>query len=178
MQNIWNAGETESIEVARRLALGGPLDDWWGVKSFRLTLLTAALCLASLHAAQAEANWLTDFGKAQAQAKAEHKLLLLDFTGSDWCGWCKILQREVFSQPEFQEYAGKNLVLMTVDFPRSKPLSAEVRKQNQLLAQQFEIRGFPTIVILDSEGKPVGMLGYQPGGPQAFIKELQQLPKS
>jgi protein disulfide-isomerase len=158
--------------------LGRPLGDWLRVKFFRLTLLAAALCVASLHSARAEANWLTDFEKAQAAAKAEHKLLLLDFTGSDWCGWCKILQKEVFSQPEFQEYAAKNLVLMTIDFPRAKPLSAEVRKQNQTLAQRFEIRGFPTIVVLDSDGKPIGMLGYQPGGPQAFIKELNQLPKS
>jgi thioredoxin-related protein len=158
--------------------LGRPLGDWWRVKFFRLTLLAATLCVASLHSARAEANWLTDFEKAQAEAKAQHKLLLLDFTGSDWCGWCKILQKEVFSQPEFQEYAAKNLVLMTIDFPRAKPLSAEVRKQNQTLAQRFEIRGFPTIVVLDSDGKPIGMLGYQPGGPQAFIKELNQLPKS
>jgi thioredoxin-related protein len=158
--------------------LGRPLGDWLRVKFFRLTLLAATLCVASLHSARAEANWLTDFEKAQAEAKAQHKLLLLDFTGSDWCGWCKILQREVFSQPEFQEYAAKNLVLMTIDFPRAKPLSAEVRKQNQTLAQRFEIRGFPTIVVLDSDGKPIGMLGYQPGGPQAFIKELNQLPKS
>ncbi len=105
-------------------------------------------------------------------------MLLLDFTGSDWCGWCRILRKEVFSQPEFEEYAKKNLVLVTVDFPRTKALSLEVRKQNQSLAQKFEIRGFPTIVILNGEGKPVGMLGYVPGGPEAFIHELKQIPKS
>jgi thioredoxin-related protein len=148
------------------------------VKYLRLTVLAVALCAVSVHSARAEANWLTDFGKAQAQAKVEHKLLLLDFTGSDWCGWCKVLEKEVFSQPEFQDYAEKNLVLMTIDFPRAKALSAEVRKQNQTLAQKFQVQGFPTIVVLDSDGKPVGLLGYQPGGPQAFISELKQLPKS
>ena len=148
------------------------------MKYFRLVLLTAALSVISLNFARGEANWFTDFAKAQAAAKAEDKLLLLDFTGSDWCGWCRILRAEVFSRPEFEEYAKKNLVLMTVDFPRAKPLSAEVRKQNQILAQKFEIRGFPTIVILNGDGKQLGLLGYMPGGPKAFINELNQIPKS
>ena len=115
---------------------------------------------------------------AQAEAKAGDKLLLLDFTGSDWCMWCRRLQAEVFSQPEFEEYAKKNLVLMAVDFPRAKPLTAEVRKQNATLAQKFEIEGFPTIVILNGDGKQVGLLGYVPGGPGAFIHELAKVPKS
>lgn len=145
------------------------------MKSFRFTLLAVLL---SLQSAGAEANWLTDFAKAQAEARTEHKLLLLDFTGSDWCGWCRLLREEVFSQPEFEEYAKKNLVLVTLDFPREKPLSNEVRKQNATLAQRFEIRGFPTIVILNGDGKQVGLLGYVRGGPQAFIHELEQIPKS
>jgi thioredoxin-related protein len=148
------------------------------VKNFRLALLAAALCLLSLNSARAEASWLTDFVKARAEAKAEDKLLLINFTGSDWCIWCRVLQEEVFSQPKFEEYAKKNLVLMTVDFPRAKPLSAEVRIQNQTLAQKFEIRGFPSIVILNGDGKQVGLLGYVPGGPDAFISELRQIPKS
>jgi protein disulfide-isomerase len=148
------------------------------VKNFRLALLAAAVCVFPLNSAWAEANWSTDFAKAQAQAKAEDKLLLLDFTGSDWCGWCRVLWQEVFSQPEFEEYAKKNLVLVTVDFPRAKPLSVEVRRQNQSLAQKFEIRGFPTIVILNGDGKLVGLLGYVPGGPAAFIRQLKQIPKS
>ena len=148
------------------------------MKNFRFALLATAVCLLSVSSARAEANWSTDFAKAQAQAKAEDKLLLLDFTGSDWCGWCRVLRQEVFSQPEFEEYAKKNLVLMTVDFPRAKPLSDEVRKQNQSLAQKFEIRGFPTIVILNGDGKLVGLLGYLPGGPAAFIRELKQIPRS
>jgi len=148
------------------------------VKNFRFVLVAAAVCVLPLSSARAEANWSTDFAKAQAQAKAEDKLLLLDFTGSDWCGWCRVLRKEVFSQPEFEEYAKKNLVLMTVDFPRAKPLSVEVRRQNQSLAQKFEIRGFPTIVILNGDGKLIGLLGYVPGGPAAFIRELKQIPKS
>ena len=121
---------------------------------------------------------MTDFAQAQAQAKAEGKLLLLDFTGSDWCGWCKLMEKEIFSQPAFADYAGKKLVLVRLDFPRAKPISPEVREQNQTLAQKFGIRGFPTIVMLNGDGKPVGELGYVRGGPDAFISQLEHLPKS
>ncbi len=114
--------------------------------------------------------------KAQAEAKASHKLLLLDFTGSDWCIWCKKLEAEVFSKPEFQTYAKDHLVLMTVDFPRKNPLTPEVRKQNGELAQKFAVQGFPTIVVLNGDGKQVGELRYQPGGASAFVQELQKLP--
>jgi protein disulfide-isomerase len=125
-----------------------------------------------------EANWLTDFTKAQAEAKAGDKLLLLDFTGSDWCGWCRRLQAEVFSQPEFEEYAKKHLVLMAVDFPRAKPLTAEVRKQNATLAQKFEIEGFPTIVILTATANRSACSVTCPAAPGAFIRELAKVPKS
>jgi protein disulfide-isomerase len=67
---------------------------------------------------------------------------------------------------------------MTVDFPRAKPLSDEVRKQNQSLAQKFQIRGFPTIAVLNGDGKLLGLLGYMRGGPAAFIRELKQIPRS
>lgn len=124
---------------------------------------------------QAEPTWHSDFSKAQAAAKADHKLLLLDFTGSDWCIWCKKLEAEVFSKPEFQKYAADHLVLMTVDFPRSKPLAATVRKQNEELAEKYGIQGFPTVVVLNSAGKQVGELGYEEGGVSAFMSELKKL---
>lgn len=167
-----------TLEARLRLAPGIPLGDWFGVKTFHRVLLAAAFCAIGLNSARAEANWLTDFTKAQTEAKAGDRLLLLDFTGSDWCIWCRRLQAEVFSQPEFEEYAKKNLILLTVDFPHAKPLSAEMRKQNATLAQRFEIGGFPTIVILNGDGKQVGLLGYVPGGPEAFIRELARIPKS
>jgi protein disulfide-isomerase len=145
------------------------------VKIFQVAALALLLGLGS---ARADATWLTDFQKAQAEAKAGHKLILLEFTGSDWCIWCIRLEAEVFSQPEFADFAKKNLVLVRADFPRAKPLSAEVRKQNQELAQRYEIGGFPTIVVLNEEGKQVGLLGYVPGGPAPFLDELKKLPKS
>ena len=138
-----------------------------------LICLSALLCLGS---ARAEADWLTDFQKAQSEAKAGHKLLLINFTGSDWCPWCIRLEREVFSKPEFAQFAKDNLVLLAADFPRAKAQSNDVRRQNQDLAQRYSVEGFPTIVVLNSEGKQVGLLGYVPGGPNAFIEELKKLP--
>jgi protein disulfide-isomerase len=126
---------------------------------------------------QAKAGWLTNYEQAQEQAKAGHKLMLLDFTGSDWCGWCIRLEREVFSKPEFKEYASKNLVLLELDFPRGKELPAALQSQNERLARKYQIQGFPTIVVLNSDGKQVGELGYVPGGPEAFIAELEKLRK-
>ncbi len=148
------------------------------MKLIRFALLAFFCGLLFPAAARAEANWTTDFAKAQAQAKAENKLLLLDFTGSDWCGWCKLMEKEIFSQPAFADYASKNLVLVRLDFPRTTPITPEVKTQNYSLAQKFGIRGFPTIVMLNGDGKPLALLGYTAGGPEVFISELKQVPKS
>jgi thioredoxin-related protein len=146
------------------------------VKILRLLLLLGAVVLGTVPA-RGEVSWLTDYEQAKEQAKGSHKLLLLDFTGSDWCGWCIRLRREVFSKPEFQDYAKKNLVLVEVDFPRAKEQTRDVRMQNQTLAQQYNIEGFPTIIVLNGEGKQVGVLGYMEGGPTAFISELEKFRK-
>jgi len=132
-------------------------------------------CCALLRAGAEELQWLTDLPKAQAQAKKENKLVMMDFTGSDWCGWCIKLNKEVFSKPEFSEYAKKNLVLVEVDFPRKKELSQDQKKANQALQEKYKIQGYPTIVVLNSEGKKVGELSYMPGGPKAFTAELDKL---
>jgi thioredoxin-related protein len=123
----------------------------------------------------ATATWLTDFAAAQQKAKAGHKSLLLDFTGSDWCGWCMKLDREIFATPEFREFADKNLVLVKVDFPRQHPQSAAEQAQNQQLAAQYQVQGFPTLVVLNSDGHQAGTLGYMRGGPQPFLKALAEL---
>ena len=101
--------------------------------------------------------------------------MLLDFSGSDWCGWCIKLDREVFSQKEFQDYAKDSLVLVLVDFPRQKKLPAKTVKQNEGLSQKYGIRGYPTIVILGPDGKLVGQTGYQPGGAAAYVTHLKEL---
>ena len=119
--------------------------------------------------------WLTSFDDAKAEAAKRKVPILADFSGSDWCGWCIKLDREVFSKSEFKEYAGANLVLLMVDFPRSKEQSAEVKKQNSKLSDQYQIEGFPTVLLLDAQGKELARTGYQPGGAAAYVAHLKSL---
>jgi len=149
------------------------------VKIWRLILFViAASVFLSGQFARAESGWLNDYKKAQQQAKSTNKVLLLNFTGSDWCGWCIKFDREVLSKPQFKDYARDNLVLVELDFPRAKAQSAEVRKQNRELAQQYEVVGFPTIIVTNSDGQKLWEFdGYFPGGPEAFVEQLQKLRK-
>jgi protein disulfide-isomerase len=147
------------------------------VKNFRTVLAVAVVAAFFAAAAGAEPSWSTDYKRSQQEAKTNHKLLLLNFTGSDWCGWCIRLQNEVFSKPEFADYAAKNLVLVELDFPSRKQLSDTIRQQNGEMAERYQIQGFPTIIVLNADGQKVGELGYIPGGPSAFIAELEKLRK-
>ena len=126
-------------------------------------------------AANASRIWMTDYKAALEKANREEKRVLLNFTGSDWCGWCIKLDREVFSTHEFMAYANQNLVLVKLDFPKKKKLPELLQAQNKGLAKRYRIRGYPTIIILNSRGKSVGKLGYTRGGPKAFIKEVEKL---
>ena len=126
-------------------------------------------------AAIARLAWLTDFDAARARARAEDKPLLLDFTGSDWCPPCMRLRKEVFSKPEFADYAAKNLVLLEVDFPRRRPLAPAQQAANDALAQQFGIDGFPTIVLMNPAGETLARLNYTRGGAAAFIAEVERV---
>jgi len=125
--------------------------------------------------AEETAGWKTDFEKASAKAKAEGKYILIDFSGSDWCGWCVKLDKEVFSKKAFRAYADENLVLMLADFPRNKSNQSEaVQKQNKALAEKFGVQGFPTVYILDPNGTPIDKTGYQDGGPEAYVAYIKK----
>ena len=142
-------------------------------------LLLSIALFAFLQASQAADTtglvWHTSLPVAQEKAKVGSKMLLLDFTGSDWCGWCKRLNKEIFQTPEFTEYAKKNLELVEVDFPQRKKQASELKKANEALQSKFQVRGYPTLIILNSAGKKIGELGYQEGGPKPFIAELEKL---
>ncbi|HEV2319659.1 MAG TPA: thioredoxin family protein [Verrucomicrobiae bacterium] len=138
------------------------------------TLMVACVigcAAAGIHAA--DLNWLTSLPQAEAQAKDQNKLVLMDFTGSDWCPWCKKLDKDTLTQPRFAEYAQKNLVLVLVDFPRHKQQSDELKSANAALEQKYDIHGFPTLVAVKPDGSVVmTQVGYQEGGPQALINQL------
>ncbi len=144
------------------------------MKLFPLFTTTALLLLAAI-SSDGSAGWSTDLTKAQAQARAEGKAVLVNFTGSDWCGWCMKLRKDVFLKPAFTNYAQTNLVLVEVDFPKRKPLTPAAQKANQQLAQQFQVQGFPTLVLIDSTGNRLGNVNYANGGPKSFITEVEKL---
>jgi thioredoxin-related protein len=147
------------------------------VKIYR-SLLCVAIALSFAIPITAKADWETDYKKAQQTAKEQHKLLLINFTGSDWCGYCIQFDRTILSKQEFKDYANKNLVLLEIDFPRRKDQSAAVRTQNQRLGSEYQIQAFPTVVILNGDGRKVWEYeGYFADGPQAFIAELEKLRK-
>ena len=123
-----------------------------------------------------ELKWHTNVKEAIAIGNKEHKPLLLFFTGSDWCGWCIRLQKEVLLTPEFSKWAKENVVLVELDYPRRTPQAPEIKKQNEELQQAFAIQGFPTVHFangIEKDGKVnfegLGSTGYVPGGPAAWL---------
>jgi protein disulfide-isomerase len=141
-----------------------------------LIVLLAATVFWQVNAA--ESIWLTDLPKAQAQAKAENKIVLLDFTGSDWCGWCIKFKKETLDTAEFQAYAATNVVLVELDYPHKKVQSDDLKKANAALQDQYKIEGFPTLIVLDKNGQEIGrQVGYAKGGPQAFIAKIEAFKK-
>jgi protein disulfide-isomerase len=145
------------------------------MKKILITLL-AATVFWQVNAA--ESTWLTDLPKAEAQAKADNEIILMDFTGSDWCGWCIKFKKDVLDTKEFQDYAAKNVVLVEVDFPNKKEQSADLKKANKALQDKYDVHGFPTLVVLDKDGKEIGrQVGYAKGGPEAFIAKLEGFKK-
>lgn len=141
------------------------------MKSF---LLVCAFVAAAASAQAESLKWGTDYKAALAQAKEQNRHVLLFFTGSDWCIWCKRLNQEILSKPEFAQYAAEKLVLVELDFPQRKSQSGKVKAQNAKLQDQYKIESYPTVIVLDRTGQQVGQLGYQEGGPAPFIAALSK----
>ena len=149
------------------------------MKTLRALLLAVTASSLFLATSQAGDGWPTDYKAGLAQAAKEDKMVLLNFTGSDWCGWCIKLVKDTFSKPEFQKFADKNLVLVELDFPNGKPQSAEVKAQNEKLSKEYGVEGFPTLVLLNSKGKEVARnVGYLAGGPDGLIKWVEAAKKN
>lgn len=123
--------------------------------------------------------WSTDFSTAQSRAKLEHKQILLNFSGSDWCGPCIRLTKEVFQSADFEQLATVELVLVRADFPRAKKkqLSKEQQQKNAELAERYNEKGsFPLTLLLDENGGIIkSWEGYPANQANGFIKELREL---
>jgi thioredoxin-related protein len=121
-------------------------------------------------------GWSADFKAAKKQAAEQKKDLLIDFTGSDWCGWCIKLNDEVFKHDAFKAGVKDSFVLVELDFPKDKSkLSKETQKQNEELSKKYAVQGFPTILLTDADGRPYAATGYQEGGPEKYLAHLDEL---
>lgn len=149
-----------------------------GVKMIRSALfcMTALLLLAGFSTNKCESvQWQTNFEEAMNAARVQNKPVVLFFTGSDWCVWCKKLEAEALNTREFEQAASQNFVFLELDFPQKGQQNPTVAAQNRDLEKRFGVKGFPTIVVLDSNGQKLGSTGYKPGGGRAYADHLLQM---
>lgn len=117
-------------------------------------------------------GFITNFEQAQKEAKTFHQPIFAFFTGSDWCYWCDKLQEEVLTTDYFKKYAEDNFVLFMADFPQKKVIDEKTKAQNKDLATKYDVSAFPTVFLMDENGKVKVQSGYRMGGPENYIKEL------
>ena len=140
--------------------------------------LLACLGFCAGVARSEDGPWTSDFVAAKARAKAEKKLLLVDFTGSDWCGFCIKLHDEVFNKDPFKNEVSRQFVLVELDFPHEKKLPDDIKAQNEKLGKAYKVHGYPTVCLMDAEGQVVAkIVGYGPGSSGKYLERLQNMPK-
>ena len=152
------------------------------MKNLMMMMMLAVGINASAQEGEAKVEWNDNLVEAVDKAIATDKPMLLFFTGSDWCGWCKRLQAEAFFKPEWAKWANENVVLMELDFPRRTPISEEIRQQNMNLQRMFGVRGYPTIWFVNPKKngseinfEKIGKTGYVRGGATAWIAEADKI---
>ena len=138
-----------------------------------LFLLISALSIPAFAEYPPE-GWTDSITDAITEAAKDDKILLLNFTGSDWCSWCEKLGNEVFFTDDFESWAEENAVRVFLDFPRNIELPEETMLQNQLLQQYFGVRGYPTVMIFDSNLNPRLQTGYRAGGSGEYIRHIEE----
>lgn len=128
-------------------------------------------------------SWTTNYSNALARAKAENKAIFLCFTGSDWCAWSKKMESEILLDPAFQQQMKGKFIFVRIDLPRGVKQDPELKKQNEKLYEKYHVkslpvgknRGFPAVLLLDSDGNKIGQMGYQPGGGALFAKKFLEM---
>ncbi|QEG22598.1 thioredoxin family protein [Mariniblastus fucicola] len=111
----------------------------------------------------ADPKWHQSLTAAIAEAQQSDKLILADFTGSDWCHWCVKLKQDVFETSAFKSWASDNVVLLELDYPKGSQLPPEIHQQNQMLKSRYGISSYPTVLLLDVEGNVRAKMGYEKG---------------
>lgn len=123
-------------------------------------------------------EWLTSYEQAVDRAKDEGKPIVLFFTGSDWCTWCHKLEDEALNTPEFAESAANDFVFVRLDFPMRTKQDPILLDQNKELQQKYEVRSFPSIILITSDDRQIGVTGYRPGGGQQYAEHLKSMKRN
>ncbi|MDF1569077.1 MAG: thioredoxin family protein [Spirochaetaceae bacterium] len=144
------------------------------MKRIFIAIALAALSVIPLFADYPPTGWTDSITEAIQQAEAENKMILLDFTGSDWCEWCHRLENEVWSTSTFENWSEDNVVKVFLDFPRAIDQEEDTKLQNQLLQQMLGVQGYPTVWLLDSDLTPLLRTGYREGGADEYIRHLTE----
>lgn len=142
------------------------------------TKIVSALVAAFIGAGSLFAGgegWTHDLPAAKATAAKDKKDLLLDFTGSDWCPPCKMLDEEVFSKDAFKNVVPNDFVLVQFDFPKQTPQAPELAEANKKIAEEYAIEGYPTVILADAAGRPYASIGYEEGGAEKYVAQLAVL---
>lgn len=134
--------------------------------AFTIVLLTCGAAVAGV-------EWEIDLPDALKQAAAKNKAVLVDFTGSDWCPWCIKLKKEVFDQNQFADFANEKLICVEIDFPHYKAQTSTQQRENRALARKFSVTGYPTVLILNADGKVLLRTSYERGGAAPYIRSIQ-----
>ena len=134
--------------------------------------IVVAACVAPCFAAE---GWIADMDAAKKQAAEQKKDLMIEFTGSDWCGFCIKMEQNAFGVPSFGDFLNKNFVLFKADFPSRKQIPEDIRKQNSQLSKKYAIPGYPTVVIISPDGKELTRTGFIRGDVNDYLKHYQDI---
>ncbi len=142
---------------------------------FPVLLALLSVVALPLFSADVPKGWGTDYDAALARAAKEKRPVLALFTGSDWCPYCVQLEKKVLKDSSFQKFTEKNVVLLYLDFPRKKQLDAKLTEQNKKLREKYGVRGYPTSLLLDAQGKTIGKVTAR--NARGYIRDIEQLAK-
>ena len=145
------------------------------LKKLCMLIMMIIILIQCAKSSNEEVIWIEDYQQALELAKQSDKIILVNFTGSDWCVWCHRLTDEVFTKSEFIDYANSNFVLLKIDFPNNIEQPKEVVEANNALARKYDVRGFPTILLIDKDENVIATTGYQPGGAKEYVNHLKEL---
>jgi thiol-disulfide isomerase/thioredoxin len=137
----------------------------------RKLCVLALLGCVGISAVANAAQWMNDHGAAVSRGFGENRAVLINFSGSDWCPSCISLKQEVFSKPEFHAFADNNLVLCEIYVARYRPQAAAT----WALMQKYGVQSVPAVILLDNKGGLIGRMGYGSGGPEPYVRAIQQL---